>query len=193
MTITKELASLLAVALLFAPVMQAQQASPASAESTAEKVKLLERSPFLPPAPGYKGPMPSGGFRKEPDGLSPRFGFRQVADKHYWLTAVVLPSAASAFDAVSTFHAVSLGHPDANPLFGSHPTAGRVAGIKLGVGILQAMGIYRLKKYDMEADYEGEKHEEFPPRWWKMALFAPALFFAAGGYNYTLGRVKPPQ
>jgi len=26
-----------------------------------------------------------------------------------------------------------------------------------------------------------------------MALFAPALFFAAGGYNYTLGRVKPPQ
>ena len=36
---------------------------------------------------------------------------------------------------------VSLGHGDVSLLFGSHPTAGRVAGIKLGIGVLQAVDI----------------------------------------------------
>src|SRR5208282_4857289 len=185
MTTSRVVASLLAVALMFAPVVSAQDSG---SNSTTAKGKQLPDAPepnLRPawssngpmPAQGYKGPMPSHGYYRDGDAYYPRFGFRQVADKHYWLMAVVLPSAASAFDAAATFHAVSLGHAEGNPLLGSRPTVGRVAGVKLGVGILQAIGIYRLKKHDMEADYAAEKHDgEFPPRWWKTALFAPALF-----------------
>src|SRR5208282_2774914 len=184
MTTSRVVASLLAVALMFAPVVSAQDSG---SNSTTAKGKQLPDAPepnLRPaqssngplPAQGYKGPMPSHGYYRDGNDYYPRFGFRQVADKHYWLMAVVRPCAASALDAVARFHAVSLGNTEANPLLGSHPTPGRVAGIKLGLGVFQAIGLYHLKKWDMEADYVGGKPEEYWPRWWKTALFAPALY-----------------
>jgi hypothetical protein len=212
MTITRVLASLLAVALLFAPVVRAQDSSstlPAvrndnSSPSPSAKNEELPDAPKPsgtlvfgpngpPPAQGYKGPMPSRGFYKDGDYMRPRFGFRQVADGNFWTLAFALHAAASTFDAVSTLHAASLGHADANPLFGAHATPGRVAGIKLGVAALSMTGLYVAKKSDMQDSYEGVKRTDFPPRWWVMALFAPALYFAAGAHNATLGRIQPPK
>ena len=178
--------SALAAALMFPPILCAQQA--ASSDASAKSTDLPDRPILQPPAAGYKGPMPSRGYYTQDGETYPRFGFRQVADKNYWTLAVVLPSAASAFDSVTTFRALSRGNTESNPLAGPHPTPARLAGIKLGVGLVEATGLYFLKKRDMENDYKGWKHEVFPPRWWKMALVAPAVWFACGGYNLSLGR-----
>jgi len=192
----------LGVALSLAPMARAQDGS---STSPSAKEKELPDAPkpnivihplpklFVLPDAHYRGPMPSGGFYKDGDNVRPRFGFRQVADQHFWIMAVAVPGAASAFDAVSTLHAVSLGHSDANPLLGSHPTAGRVAGIKLGMGVLSATCAYFVKRSNMQDDYAGVKRDDFPPRWWVMALVAPALYIAAGAHNLTLGRVKPQK
>jgi len=200
MMMNRMLACWLCFALLLVPVVSAQDdgttAPPAKRKELPDAPKpnlVIGPSPklFLLPASHYQGPLPSRGFYKDGDDIRPRFGFRQVADQRYWTVAVAVPAAASIFDAVTTLRAASLGHPDANPLMGSHPTAGRVAGIKLGTGLLTAVSAYFLKKSDMQEDYMGARHDGFPPRWWVMALVAPAVYFAAGAHNLTLGRVKP--
>ena len=200
MTMTRMLACWLGFVLMFAPVLSAQENGSTSAKAREKELPdapkpnlIINASPklFLLPAPGYKGPMPSHGYYKDGDDIRPRFGFQQIADQRFWTLGVVLPAAASAFDAITTLHAASLGHPDANPLFGSHPTAGRVAAVKLGAGCLVSMATYFVKKEDMQNDYIGAKRDGFPPRWWVLALLSPALYIAAGAHNLTLGRVKP--
>ena len=197
---TRMLACWLCFGLILAPGVIAQDggstAPPAKQKELPDAPKpnlIINASPklFLLPAPSYRGPLPTGGFYKDGDDIRPRFGFRQVADQRYWTLAVGVPAAASIFDAVTTLRAASLGHPDANPLMGSHPTAGRVAGIKLGTGLLTAVSAYFLKKSDMKEDYMGARHDGFPPRWWVMALAAPGVYLAAGAHNLTLGRAKP--
>src|SRR5271168_3573679 len=183
MNITRVLAFWLAVSLLLAPQVCAQDSgsAPPAVKSDSGSGLPPVQNKELPDAPkpqakiyrdpiparGYRGPMPSHGFRQKDGGASPQFGFRQVADKNYWYMAVVLPSAASAFDGISTFHGISLGNSEVNPLLGSHPKAGVVAGLKLGAGVVQAVCLYHLKKADMQNDYAGVKRDEFPPRWWK--------------------------
>jgi len=192
---TRMLACCLSFALFLAPEVGAQDAG--STTSAAKKKELPDApkpnpTPFLMPVVGYRGPMPSHGFYHEGDDIHPRFGFRQVADQRYWTVAVALPAAASVFDAVTTLHAVSLGHLEANPLFGAPPTPGRIAGIKLGAAVLTSTCSYMLKRSDMRDDYEGVKREGFPGRWWVTTLVAPALWLGVGIHNATLHRV-PPQ
>jgi hypothetical protein len=135
--------------------------------------------------------MPSHGFSHDGDEFHPRFGFRQVADQRYWTLGVALPAAASALDAVTTLRAVSLGHPEANPLFGAKPGPGRVAAIKIGVTALFATGSYILKRSAMRDRYEGIKRDDFPGHWWLLSAVGSALWIGVGVHNATLGRAHP--
>lgn len=193
---TRILAGTLALALVFLPLARAQDGGSASPN---EKKKELPDAPkphidpaiFELPAVNYKGPMPSRGYYLHGDDILPRFGFRQVADQRYWTLGVMLPAAASALDAVTTLRAVSLGHPDANPLFGANPGPGRVAAIKIGVTAIFATGSYFMKRSAMQDDYKGIKREGFPGRWWVMSVIGSALWIGLGAHNATLGRVHP--
>jgi hypothetical protein len=194
MTITKMLACWLSFALLFTPVGCAQDGG--STAPSAKKKELpdapkpnIDPAIFELPAMNYRGPMPSRGYYKHGDDILPRFGFRQVADQRYWTLGVVLPAAASALDAVTTLRAVSLGHPEANPVLGSSPGPGRVAGIKLGIVALFATGSFFMKRSAMQDDYKGIKREGFPGRWWVMSVIGSALWIGVGAHNATLGRV----
>jgi len=190
MRLGRRLAPALIGVFLFPSMLCAQQSS-GNADNSASSKGLPDRPPYLLPALSYKGPLPTHGYYVRDGEMYPRFGFRQVADRKFWLLAVALPAAATAFDGVTTFRAVSLGNSEGNPLFGSHPTPARVAGIKLGVGFVSATSLYFLKREDMKYDYKGWKRDGFPPRWSKMALVAPALWFALGAHNLSLGRVPP--
>jgi len=194
LTMNRMLASWLILALVITPTVNAQNGSPAP--PPAKKNDLpdaptprIDPAVFELPAMNYRGPMPSRGYYKHGDDVMPRFGFRQVADQQYWLLGVALPAGASAFDAVTTLRAVSLGHPEANPLFGSKPGPGRVAAIKLSVTALFAVGTYFLKRSAMRDKYKGIKREGFPGRWWVMSAFGSALWIGVGAHNATLGRV----
>jgi len=167
----------------------AKDASTNSAVTT--KKELPDHPIYQLPALSYKGPLPSHGYYMHGDEIYPRFGFRQVADTNFWALAVALPGAATSFDAMTTFHAISLGNVEGNPLLGPHPTPARVAGIKLGASVLNATSLYVLKREDMRYDYKGWKRDGFPPRWSIMAWVAPALWCALGAHNLTLGRVPP--
>ena len=187
------------ISILFVPVTYAQQSTaPVAAARDAAAKTVVAANNELPdrplhqlPTPSYKGPLPSHGYYLRDGEIYPKFGFRQVADKNFWMLAVALPAAASAFDGVTTFHAIALGNSEGNPLFGAHPIPGRVAGIKAGVGFLSATSMYFLKREDMQYDYKGWKRDGFPGRWSKMALLAPAFWLALGAHNLTLGRQPP--
>ena len=137
------------------------------------------------PSAIYKGPLPANGFRQKGDEYEPRFSFRQVADQKYWFAGVVAPSIASAFDGYATIRAVSMGNTEVNPIFGTHPGVGRIASIKIGFTALNSVCVYILKKKDMRSRYNGTVIEG--PRWWHLAMVSPALWLAAGAYDYSLG------
>ena len=137
------------------------------------------------PSAIYKGPLPANGFRQKADDWEPQFSFQQVADKKFWFAGVVAPSIASAFDGYATMRAVSMGNTEVNPLFGTHPGVGRIAGIKIGFTALNSICVYILKKKEMRSRYNGVITEG--PRWWHLAMVTPALWLSAGAYDYSLG------
>ena len=189
MEIRARIAVLFLTVTLFVPAAGAQDGAASSSAVTASE--LPDRPVPRLPAVNYTGPMPSRGFYVQDGETYPRFGFRQVADKNFWILAVALPGAASALDGVTTFRAISLGNSEGNPIFGRHPTPLRVAGIKLGALSLTSTTLYFLKREDMRNDYKGWKRDGFPPRWSRMALLPTAFWLALAANNLSLGRVSP--
>lgn len=76
--------------------------------------------------------------------------------------------AAATADAYTTTHNLHAGCVEANPLIGSHPSAGRVYGIALGTTAAGAFVSYELKKHHR-----------------KMWLVAPVAGMASHGFAAT--------
>jgi hypothetical protein len=140
-------------------------------------------------AKNYKGPEPIGVERKRDrfERAVPKFAPHQIADKKFWLLAVVIPVGSSLFDLESAQYGIRRGGPEFNPVLGQRRP--QQYGVKLALNTSNALLLYIYKKWDMQDAYMGNKTGA--PKWWHMALAWPIANFAAGIHNFVAASGKP--
>ena len=108
-----------------------------------------------------------------------KFGFRQVANRKFWLIAAGM-YASAFYDVEGAQHCIRVrACKEANPILGQ--TRGRQYGVKLGITTAALIPVYYLKRLDMQDNAEGRK-SPFP--WWAAAQMVTGTNLVTGTVNW---------